>query len=148
MKESQFQKNAPTGHSHLRGKRIGNIMRRCFFWEHSHLRGKKDAKLNPQKPLLGTLPLAWEKVSAFKRTTNTYQEHSHLRGKKREWHFLYAAIGGTLPLAWEKDLVTSLQMYPSRNTPTCVGKSSLIAFYEAGMEEHSHLRGKKDTTIS
>ena len=115
-----------------------------------------------ERLIIGTLPLAWEKVKIERKPNNPQRitptrvgkshspqnwkcyskDHSHLRGKKLFLKILSMPDTGTLPLTWEKAFVRKQYSTSARDTPIHVGKRESVPVFLYMHGGYSHSRGK------
>ena len=70
------------------------------------------------------------------------EKHPHVRGEDLRAAVDYAKAEETPPRAWGRLHGRRIQQCDARNTPTCVGKTSLPTVSHANGEKHPHVRGE------
>jgi len=129
---------------------------------HPHMRGENALPRNEKERALGTPPHAWGKrdirprvffrvrytPTCVGKTCYATDElladavHPHMRGENTSAAGAGSASSGTPPHAWGKRLAASAGAEMNRYTPTCVGKTLIIAASTLKRKVHPHMRGE------
>ena len=135
--------------------------------DHPRLRGKNPVALSDRSGLLGSPPLAREKLDvrckrkkpvritpACAGKTPFYlsnefisRDHPRLRGKNSAFQSFDIAFHGSPPLAREKLAILSLCAIATRITPACAGKTALPPSEARRSQDHPRLRGKNFLSV-
>ena len=91
------------------------------------MRGEDDARFKDSYAAEETPPHAWGRHGYTPDIKTSEEKHPHMRGDAR----------GKEPAG----------DYPSRNTPTCVGKTTIPVMMEFFRGKHPHMRGEDTWTV-
>ena len=90
--------------------------------KHPHVRGEDLSIPSALSPSSETPPRAWGRLETLFREFISYPE--------------------TPPRAWGRHINGGHNNFRIRNTPTCVGKTSLFSQIRGRLEKHPHVRGE------
>ena len=144
------------------GKTRGSGSGRCCARKHPHVRGEDSCCSISKSRLPETPPRAWGRrinlrfcflecrntPTCVGKTSSSHPagadrwKHPHVRGEDR---LLLAALPPPLetpPRAWGRQSIRAPWRPSLRNTPTCVGKTSLKNCTFRMLKKHPHVRGE------
>ena len=127
-----------------------------------HVRGEDNAKTGQARPERETPPRAWGRLFPFfpfgpyDRNTPTcvgktaadtvsfrhHEKHPHVRGEDTGCGSGSGFPRETPPRAWGRPCGVSSDSISTRNTPTCVGKTSKGLGMDWRGKKHPHVRGE------
>ena len=99
--------------------------------------------LRPRKgAFLGNTPTCVGKTSLLSSKMEIRQKHPHVRGEDDTVNKVLQQPIETPPRAWGRHAKEDIEKLEDRNTPTCVGKTSIIPASAAPRWKHPHVRGE------
>ena len=111
-----------------------------------HAWGRRRADPHPRSGRRNT-PTCVGKTSHWFRRPCCQREHPHMRGEDSNGMSPAKGNLGTPPHAWGRPLTSPGKSEYWRNTPTCVGKTSLKNHELIIHEEHPHMRGEDSNIL-
>ena len=136
--------------------------------KHPHVRGEDGVSSARRRTCLETPPRAWGrrhvkecggaggrntptcvgKTGAPAGRRATCKKHPHVRGEDNPNHVAVVEAGETPPRAWGRRASCSGDAGGSRNTPTCVGKTSAKTAMQMQHRKHPHVRGEDAVNLA
>ena len=110
------------------------------------MRGEYCWSLKSSRVPVGSPPLAWGIQHGKDWVKEKIKDHPHLRGEYSTGGGTSQSCSGSPPLAWGIRKVNKISNPNLRITPTCVGNTESVEFFNFSTEDHPHLRGEYTIT--